>query len=127
MEIVQDYQYSENHIWVRVEGSRATIGLTDFAQEEFGVIVFIELPPVGESLKAGEPLGSMESVKTVTELYAPLSGQVVDFNRELGKNPGLINTSPYGQGWILTLDIADASELDSLWDAAKYEQTYAHE
>ncbi|MEK8130976.1 glycine cleavage system protein GcvH [Paenibacillus filicis] len=127
MEIVKEYQYSENHIWVRVDGNRATIGLTDFAQEEFGVIVFIELPAVGDKLTAGEPLGSMESVKTVTELYAPLSGQVLDFNRELGKNPGLINMSPYQQGWIVTVEIADASELDSLWDAAKYEQTYAHE
>jgi glycine cleavage system H protein len=127
VEIVQQYQYSENHIWVRVDGNRATIGLTDFAQEEFGVIVFLEQPPVGEKLKAGEPLGSMESVKTVTELYAPLSGQVLDINRELGKNPGLINMSPYQQGWILTMEIADACELDSLWDAAQYKQTYAHE
>ncbi|SDE22372.1 glycine cleavage system H protein [Paenibacillus sp. UNCCL117] len=127
MEIVQEYKYSEGHIWVRIDGNRATIGLTDFAQEEFGIIVFIELPEVGEKLTAGEPLGSMESVKTVTELYAPLSGQVLDINRELGSNPGLINMSPYHKGWILTMALEDPSELDGLWDAARYEQTYAHE
>ncbi|MED4602965.1 glycine cleavage system protein GcvH [Paenibacillus validus] len=127
MEIIQGLKYSENHEWVRLEGNRAVVGLTDFAQEEFGVIVFIELPEVGETLRAGEPFGSMESVKTVTELYAPVSGKVIDINRKLNENPGLINMSPYGQGWVLVVEMSDPAELDKLWDAAKYEQTYAHE
>ena len=127
MEVLQELKYSENHVWVRQEGSRAVIGLTDFAQNEFGVIVFIELPEIGETLKAGDPFGSMESVKTVTELYAPLSGKVVDVNRKLNDNPGIINMQPYHQGWVLTLEMSDASELEQLWDAKRYEETYVHE
>ncbi len=97
MEIIQGLKYSENHEWVRLEGNRAVVGLTDFAQEEFGVIVFIELPEVGETLRAGEPFGSMESVKTVTELYAPVSGKVIDINRKLNENRALSTCHPTGR------------------------------
>ncbi|WP_281889902.1 glycine cleavage system protein GcvH [Paenibacillus sp. YYML68] len=127
MEIVQGLKYSENHHWVKVEGKQAIIGLTDFAQEEFGMIVFIELPESGETITAGEPFGSMESVKTVTELYAPVSGRIVSTNTKLGENPGVINMSPYGHGWLMTIELSEPSELDKLWDAEKYEETYGHE
>lgn len=127
MEVLQGLKYSENHEWVRVEGTRAVIGMTDFAQEEFGMIVFVEMPEEGDILQAGEPFGSMESVKTVTELYAPLSGKVVEVNRKLTDNPGVINMSPYGEGWMIVVELSDPSELDRLWDADKYEKTYIHE
>ncbi|GAA4880924.1 glycine cleavage system protein GcvH [Paenibacillus vulneris] len=127
MEVLHNLKYSENHEWVRVEGNRAVIGMTDFAQEELGMIVFAELPEVGDTLKAGEPFGSMESVKTVSEMYAPISGKVIDINRKLQDNPGVINLSPYDNGWMIVVEIADSAELDKLWDAAKYEATYGHE
>ncbi|MBE1445581.1 MULTISPECIES: glycine cleavage system protein GcvH [unclassified Paenibacillus] len=127
MEVLHNLKYSENHEWVRVEGNRAVIGMTDFAQEELGMIVFAELPEVGDTLKAGEPFGSMESVKTVSEMYAPISGKVIDINRKLQDNPGVINLSPYDNGWMIVVEIADPAELDKLWDAAKYEATYGHE
>ncbi|CAG7626898.1 Glycine cleavage system H protein [Paenibacillus solanacearum] len=127
MEVIQGLKYSENHHWVRVEGKRAVIGMTDFAQEEFGMVMFAELPEIGDSLLAGEPFGSMESVKTVTELYAPVSGTVVDINAKLQKEPNLINMSPYGQGWLLVIEMSDPAELESLWDADRYKETYIHE
>ncbi|KZE74428.1 glycine cleavage system protein H [Paenibacillus elgii] len=127
MEAIKGLKYSENHEWVRVENGRAVIGLTDFAQEEFGIIVFVELPEEGDVLQAGEPFGSMESVKTVTELYAPVSGKVVSVNPKLAENPGVINLSPYGQGWMIVVEMSDPAELDRLWEADKYEQTYVHE
>ncbi|GMX60717.1 MULTISPECIES: glycine cleavage system protein GcvH [Paenibacillus] len=127
MEVIKGLKYSENHEWVRVENGRAVIGLTDFAQEEFGIIVFVELPEEGDVLQAGEPFGSMESVKTVTELYAPVSGKVVSVNPKLTENPGVINLSPYGQGWMIVVEMSDPAELDRLWEADKYEQTYVHE
>ncbi|WP_088831814.1 glycine cleavage system protein GcvH [Paenibacillus tyrfis] len=127
MEVIKGLKYSENHEWVRVENGRAVIGLTDFAQEEFGIIVFVELPEEGDVLQVGEPFGSMESVKTVTELYAPVSGKVVSVNPKLTENPGVINLSPYGQGWMIVVEMSDPAELDRLWEADKYEQTYVHE
>ncbi|WP_028551451.1 glycine cleavage system protein GcvH [Paenibacillus sp. UNC451MF] len=127
MEVLDNLKYSENHEWVRIEGNRAVIGMTDFAQEELGMIVFAELPEVGDTLKAGEPFGSMESVKTVSEMYAPVSGKVIDINRKLQDNPGVINLSPYEGGWMIVVEVADPAELDNLWDAAKYEATYGHE
>ncbi|MCZ8523832.1 MULTISPECIES: glycine cleavage system protein GcvH [Paenibacillus] len=127
MDIIPGLKYSETHEWIRVEGSRAVIGLTDFAQEEFGMIVFVELPEVGEELKAGQPIGSMESVKTVTEMYAPVSGKVLEVNPKLTANPSLINMAPYGDGWLLVVEMSDQAELERLWDADKYEQTYVHE
>ncbi|CAG7646690.1 glycine cleavage system protein GcvH [Paenibacillus allorhizosphaerae] len=127
MEVIQGLQYSENHHWVRVEGTRAVIGMTDFAQEEFGMVMFVELPEVGDTVQAGEPFGSMESVKTVTELYAPVSGTIVDTNQKLHKEPNVINMSPYGQGWLLVIEMSDSSELAQLWDAERYKATYIHE
>jgi glycine cleavage system H protein len=127
LDIQKTLKYSENHEWVRLEGNRAIIGMTDFAQQELGMIVFIELPEVGDSLQTGEPFGSMESIKTVSEMYAPISGKVIDINRKLQENPAAINLSPYEGGWMIVLEIADPSELERLWDYDKYEATYGHE
>jgi glycine cleavage system H protein len=127
VDIVEGLKYSENHEWVRLEGGRAIVGMTDFAQAELGQIVFVELPEVGDELKAGEPFGSMESVKTVSEMYAPVSGKVVEINRQLQKDPSAINLAPYSGGWMIVIELVDPAELDKLWDARKYEDTYGHE
>lgn len=127
MELPKELKYSEDHLWIRAEGRRAIIGVTDFVQEELGMIVFVELPEIGDELRAGDPFGSMESVKTVSEFYSPLSGKVAAVNQALNKNPGAINLSPYGEGWIMAVEIADSSELDRLWTAEKYEDMYGHE
>ncbi|MBO8163332.1 MAG: glycine cleavage system protein GcvH [Brevibacillus sp.] len=121
MEFPKELKYSEEHEWVRVEGNKAYIGITSFAQSELGDIVFVELPEVGAELKQDEPFGSVESVKTVSELYAPISGRVVEVNGELETAPELVNSSPYDKAWMIVVEIADPSELDKLMDAAQYE------
>lgn len=127
MNVPAQLKYSEEHEWVRVEGAKATIGITDFAQNELGDIVFVELPKVGDMLTSGDPFGSVESVKTVSELYAPISGKVVEVNADLESSPEKVNEAPYGEGWMIVVDITDASELDKLWNADKYAETYSEE
>jgi len=124
MNVPANYKYSEEHEWVKAEGGQATIGITDFAQSELGDIVFVELPKVGDELRFGEPFGSVESVKTVSELYAPVSGKVVRVNEALHDAPERINESPYEDGWMVVVEIGDAVELEKLWTAEKYIQTY---
>ncbi|MGC5324791.1 glycine cleavage system protein GcvH [Brevibacillus sp. SYSU BS000544] len=121
MEFPKDLRYSEEHEWVRVEGNKAYIGITEFAQSELGDIVFVELPEVGATLKQDEPFGSVESVKTVSELYAPVSGKVVEVNGDLESEPELVNSSPYEKAWMVVVELSDESELDKLMDASKYE------
>lgn len=127
MDLPKELRYSEDHHWVRVEGKYATIGVTDFAQEELGMIVFVELPEPGETLKAGEPFGNMESVKTVSELVMPVSGKVLETNPMLSTAPAELNLSPYYKGWLVKVELTDPSELDKLWDADKYGETYVIE
>lgn len=122
MEFPKNLKYSEEHEWVRVEGNRAVIGITDYAQSELGDIVFVELPEVGAEVKQNEPFGSVESVKTVSELYAPVSGKVVEVNGELEGSPELVNQSPYDKGWMIVVEMSDPSELDNLMDAEAYEK-----
>lgn len=122
MEFPKNLKYSEEHEWVRVEGNRAVIGITDYAQSELGDIVFVELPEVGAEVKQNEPFGSVESVKTVSELYAPVSGKVVEVNGELDGSPELVNQSPYDKGWMIVVEMSDPSELDHLMDAEAYEK-----
>ncbi|MED0675513.1 glycine cleavage system protein GcvH [Aneurinibacillus thermoaerophilus] len=122
MNLPMNLKYSEEHEWVRVEGNKAYVGITDFAQSELGDIVFVELPSVGDEVKQDEPFGSVESVKTVSELYAPVSGKVVEVNGELEDSPELVNESPYEKAWMIVVEMSDTSELNKLMDAAAYEE-----
>jgi len=117
----QDLKYSEDHEWIKVDGNTATIGITDFAQSELGDIVFVELPEEGDDISTGDSFGSVESVKTVSELYAAVSGKVVAVNEELEDSPELVNENPYEGAWMLKVEISDAGELDNLLDAAAYQ------
>lgn len=122
MSVRDELRYTDEHIWVKVEGDRARIGMTDFAQSELGDIVFVELPESGVELKANEPFGSVESVKTVSELYAPLSGKVVERNEQLNEKPELVNESPYEQAWMFVVEWTDKSEVDQLMSADEYKK-----
>ncbi|CAD2078935.1 glycine cleavage system H protein [Jeotgalicoccus coquinae] len=121
MSLPQELKYSEDHEWIKVEGNTAIIGITDFAQSELGDIVFVELPEEGDDISTGDSFGSVESVKTVSELYAPVSGSVVAVNEELEDSPELVNESPYEGAWMLKVELSDESELDNLLDAAGYQ------
>ncbi len=116
-----DRRYSKDHEWVRVEGERGTIGITDYAQNQLGDVVFLELPEVGRKLQAGEVFGTVESVKAVSELFAPLSGEVLEVNSALPDKPETINQDPHGAAWMLVVKISDASALKDLMDAAGYQ------
>ena len=120
MSYPDDLRYSKEHEWVRAEDGRATIGITSFAADELGDIVFIELPEVGATLTQFGTFGVVESVKAVSDLFAPVSGEVVEVNEALRDAPELLNTGPFGEGWIARVTLADAAELDNLMDAAAY-------
>ncbi len=120
MSYPDDLRYSKEHEWVRAEDGRATIGITSFAADELGDIVFIELPEVGATLTQFGTFGVVESVKAVSDLFAPVSGEVVEVNEALRDAPELLNTDPFGEGWIARVTLADAAELDNLMDAAAY-------
>ena len=125
MSYPDDLAYSREHEWVRVEGSQATIGITSFAADELGDIVFVELPEVGTALSQFGTFGVVESVKAVSDLYAPVSGQVVEVNEALRDAPELVNSDPFGAGWLAKVDLADSSEVDALLDAAAYAEETA--
>ncbi|MDZ5713587.1 glycine cleavage system protein GcvH [Jeotgalibacillus haloalkalitolerans] len=118
----KELRYSEEHEWVKVEDGKARIGITEFAQSELGDIVFVELPEVGDELQADEPFGSVESVKTVSELYAPVSGKVVEVNEDLEDSPEYVNESPYEKAWMVVIELSDESEVDELMDAEAYDK-----
>ncbi len=120
--IPQGLKYTEDHEWVKIEGDTATFGITDYAQGELGDVVFLELPSVGDEVKQGDTFGSIEAVKTVADLYAPLSGEVIEINEALENEPETVNKDPYGNGWLIKITLSDATEVDSLMDAAAYEQ-----
>ena len=120
MNIPTDLKYTEDHEWVRVEGDEAYIGITDFAQGELGDIVFVEVETVDEELDKGDTFGTIEAVKTVSDLFMPVSGTVLEVNETLEDTPDVINNDPYGEGWIIKIKIADAGELDDLLDADAY-------
>lgn len=115
-----DLRYSKEHEWVRVDGSRATIGITSFAADELGDVVFVELPEVGATLSQFGTFGVVESVKAVSDLYAPISGEVIEVNEALRNAPELLNSDAFGEGWIAKVELSDAAELDGLMDAAAY-------
>jgi len=120
MSYPDDLRYSKEHEWVRVEGSRATIGITSFAADELGDIVFVELPEMGAALTQFGTFGVVESVKAVSDLFAPISGEVVEVNEALRDAPELLNSDPFVEGWIARVELSDTSELDSLMDAGAY-------
>ncbi|MBI2875589.1 MAG: glycine cleavage system protein GcvH [Candidatus Tectomicrobia bacterium] len=120
MYIPEDLKYTREHDWARIEGNRVVVGITDYAQEELGDIVYVELPEVGSEVEHMEPFGTIESVKAVSDLFSPVSGEVVEINETLESEPELVNSDPYGEGWMLVVEMSDASELDSLMSAAEY-------
>jgi glycine cleavage system H protein len=122
--VPEELQYTKSHEWVRTEGDTATIGVTDFAQEELGDIVFVELPEEGATLDAGDSFGTLESVKAVSDLYTPVGGEVVEINEALNDSPEKINEDPYGEGWIVKLRVSDEGDLLS---ASDYEQLLEEE
>lgn len=122
MNAPKDLKYSAEHEWVKTEGGNVRIGITEFAQSELGDIVFVELPQVGDEIKAGDPFGSVESVKTVSELYAPISGKVIEVNTELEDSPEYVNESPYENAWMIVIEPSDAAEVDGLLSPEKYEE-----
>ncbi|MFC4404863.1 glycine cleavage system protein GcvH [Gracilibacillus xinjiangensis] len=122
MNLPKELLYSEEHEWVKKEDGKVRVGITDHAQSELGDIVFIELPEVGDTVEADEPFGSAESVKTVSELYAPVSGKVVEVNEELEDSPELVNESPYENAWMIVIEPSDEAELDDLMSAEDYEK-----
>lgn len=115
-----DLRYSKDHEWIRIQGGRGTVGITDYAQKQLGDVVFVELPAPGRALKASEGFGTVESVKAVSELFSPVSGEVVEVNPALSGKPETINGDPHGAGWMIVLELADANEANGLMDAAAY-------
>ena len=122
MEFPKELKYSKDHEWLRVEGNNAYIGITEFAQGELGDIVFIDIDTEGEELEKEEVFGSVEAVKTVSDLFMPINGAILAFNEKLEDEPELINSDPYGQGWIIKVAISDVTELDELLDASEYKE-----
>ena len=120
MTIPQELKYTKEHEWVRMEGEFAYVGITDYAQEQLGDIVFVDIPSVGETLEANEVFGTIEVVKTVSDLFLPIAGEILEQNAELEDNPELVNKDPYGKGWLIKVKPADVGELDDLLDAAAY-------
>lgn len=120
MNIPVELKYTKDHEWVRIEGDEAVIGITDFAQSELGDIVFVEVETEGESIESEEIFGSVEAVKTVSDLFMPLSGEVLSFNSELEDTPEVVNSDPYGEGWMIRVKISDKSEVDTLLSAEQY-------
>jgi glycine cleavage system H protein len=123
--IPPDLKYTKEHEWAKIEGDRARVGITHFAQEQLGDVVFVELPRVGTRVTALKTFGVVESVKAVSDLYAPLSGEIVEINAELPKKPELVNQDPYGQGWMLVIKLSSPAEVGQLLDASAYEQLTA--
>jgi glycine cleavage system H protein len=120
MNVPDDLRYTKDHEWVRVEGGRVRIGITDYAQDALGDVVFVQVPDVGTSVGAGDSFSEVESTKSVSDIYAPVAGTVVDVNSELGDAPQRVNDDPYGEGWLCVIEISDPSQLDGLLDADAY-------
>jgi len=120
MNIPETLKYTKDHEWVKVEGDVATVGITDFAQSELGDIVYVDIDTVDETLDMDEVFGSVEAVKTVSDLFLPLSGEVIEFNEALEDEPEKVNTDPYGEGWIIKLKVSDASEIEKLLSDSDY-------
>ena len=121
MNFPENIRYTSEHEWIRVEGDIAYVGITDYAQSELGEIVFVDVPTVGETIAQGEVFGSVEAVKTVSDLNMPVTGEVLELNEALDAQPELVNNDPYGEGWMIKISVKDAAELNNLMDAATYQ------
>ena len=121
MNVPANLKYTKEHEWIRIEGDVAYVGITDYAQSELGEIVFVEVETVGETLKEGEVFGTVEAVKTVSDLYLPIDGEILEFNESLMDAPELVNNDPYNEGWMVKIAVSDAIQLDNLLSAADYE------
>ncbi len=122
MNIPQDLKYTKDHEWIKIEGSSATIGITDFAQNELGDIVYVDISSVGQEVKQHEVFGTVEAVKTVSDLYMPISGKVTEFNKSLESAPEKVNSDPYGEGWMVKISIGNAGEVSELLSADQYKE-----
>jgi glycine cleavage system H protein len=121
MNFPENIRYTKEHEWIRLEGDVATIGITDFAQHELGDIVYVEIETIGQELNSGDVFGTVEAVKTVSDLYLPVNGSIMEVNPKLNANPELVNTDPYGDGWMVKMKIANVADVDGLMDAAAYQ------
>ncbi len=122
MNVPANLKYSSDHEWIRTDGDTAYIGITDFAQSQLGDIVFVDVPTVGETIAANEVFGSIEAVKTVSDAFIPVGGEVVEFNSAVDADPAVVNRDPYGEGWLIKVKMTDPSEVDSLLSAGKYQE-----
>jgi glycine cleavage system H protein len=122
MNIPADLKYTKDHEWVKLEGTTAIIGITDFAQSELGDIVYVEVETLDESLDQDEVFGTVEAVKTVSDLFLPMSGKIIELNEDLDQEPELVNSDPYGKGWMIKVEVRDPSQYDGLLDAGAYEE-----
>jgi glycine cleavage system H protein len=120
MEFPEELRYSREHEWVRLDGTRATVGITDFAQDSLGDVVYVQLPDVGAAVVADTSICEIESTKSVSDIYAPVSGTVAEVNERLADEPELVNRDPYGEGWIMVIEVTDSGEVEGLLDAAGY-------
>lgn len=120
MNCPQNLKYTKEHEWIRVEGDIAYVGITDYAQEQLGDVVFVDIPTVGEALEAGETFGSIEVVKTISDLFLPIAGEVIEQNETLEENPELVNKDPYGEGWLIKMKPSDVKDVEDLLDAEAY-------
>ena len=118
--VPEGLRYTKDHEWAKLESERIRIGITDFAQDQLTDVVYVELPPIGKTVKQGEPIGTVESVKAVSEIFAPISGTVVDVNKALVDKPELVNKDPYGEGWMVVLDVAEPAQANTLMDSTAY-------
>ena len=118
--VPEGLRYTKDHEWAKIEGKRARIGITDFAQDQLTDVVYVELPPIGKTVKQGEPIGTVESVKAVSEIFAPINGTVVEVNKALVDKPELVNKDPYGEGWMVVVEATEPAQANALMDAAAY-------
>ncbi|MFA5803431.1 MAG: glycine cleavage system protein GcvH [Melioribacteraceae bacterium] len=126
MNIPHNLKYTKDHEWIKIDGNVGTIGITDFAQGELGDIVYVDIAPDISELTIGESFGTIEAVKTVSDMYAPVSGKVLELNKKLNDEPQLVNTDPYGEGWIIKVELSNASQLNDLLDVAAYNSQLGH-
>ena len=125
MNIPTELKYTKDHEWIKIEGNIATVGITDFAQGELGDIVYVDVDTLDDTVEEGEVFGSVEAVKTVSDLFMPLTGEVIEFNESLEDDPELVNTDPYNKGWMIKIDISDSSQIEDLLDAEAYKSLIA--